>query len=91
MRMRSNDHQHQQRETNDQVKGFTRNELHFAGIVVYLFALVVFFAIAVTLMLFGTGTVTDAQAANSNTRVQGEQARRIDTAVSEPAGALQHQ
>ena len=46
----------------------SRYDMQVAGIVVYVVAMTVFFAIAVTLMLFGTGTVTEAHAATSDNR-----------------------
>jgi hypothetical protein len=47
-------------------KRLSRYDMQVAGIVVYVVAMTVFFAIAVTVMLFGTGTVTEAHAISDN-------------------------
>jgi hypothetical protein len=43
-------------------KKLSRYDMQVAGVVVYVVAMTMFFVIALVLMLFGTGTVTHAQA-----------------------------
>jgi hypothetical protein len=45
---------------------FTRNNLEFAGIVVYFFAVAVFFAMTLIVMLFQAGDETNVRAAHDH-------------------------
>ncbi len=61
-------------------KKLSRYDMQVAGVVVYVVAMTMFFVIALVLMLFGSGTVTEAHA---QARVDAD-LRGSPTATAEP-------
>jgi hypothetical protein len=72
MRLHNNHtHHNQEPDPSHATKRLTKNEMHIAGIVVYIIALAMFLAMAVALMLFGTGRIMHAQSKNDMRQVGG--------------------
>ena len=64
------------------VKQLSRHDIEVAGVVIYLIAMTVLFAVALVFMLFGEASVTRAQASLTHTRLastyqQGRQSQAV--------------